>query len=152
MKLNPRLILAVIAIAALTGISQILLNSFSVSADPSMQHIASTQGIVKSGAFVKAEHPTTGTAKIVMANGKRYLELNSAFKTDAGPDLYVLLHRSSKPESYDAQNYVSLGRLMKVSGQQRYEIPPNVDLQTMRSAVIWCRQFNATFGYASLSN
>jgi hypothetical protein len=152
MQLNPRLILAAIAIAALTGISQTLLNSFSVSADPSMQHIASTQGIIKSGAFVGAEHPTTGTAKIVMDNGKRHLELNSAFKTDAGPDLYVLLHRSAKPESYDAKNYVSLGRLMKVSGQQRYEIPPNVDLKTIHSTVIWCRQFNATFGYASLSN
>lgn len=152
MKLNPHLILAAIAVAALTGISQTLLNSFSVSADPSVQQIASTQGIIKSGVFGKAEHPTTGTAKIVMDNGKRYLELNSAFKTDAGPDLYVLLHRSSKPESYDAKSYVSLGRLVKVRGQQRYEIPANVDLKAMRSAVIWCRQFNATFGYASLSN
>lgn len=152
MKRLSYLAVGAIAIPVLLGTRQIFANSFSNRADHPTLYAASRQEIIKSGSFVGAEHPTSGTAKIVMEQGKRYLEFNSAFKTDAGPDLYVLLHRSSKPESYDAKNYVSLGRLTKVNGQQRYEIPANVDLKGMRSTVIWCRQFNATFGYAPLSN
>jgi Electron transfer DM13 len=102
----------------------------------------------QSGQFVTAEHPTQGTAQIVTENGKRYLILDSAFKTDAGPDLFVLLHRENMPRTYDAQSYLSLGALQQTSGEQRYAIPDGVDLGSFQSAVIWCRQFNATFGYA----
>ncbi|NES95440.1 MAG: DM13 domain-containing protein [Desertifilum sp. SIO1I2] len=104
-----------------------------------------------SGMFVAAEHPTQGMAKIVTVNGKRYLEFDSNFKTDPGPDLFVLLHRSSKPERYESGDYISLGDLQKVNGMQRYEIPANVNLSNYQSVVVWCRQFNATFGYAPLS-
>jgi Electron transfer DM13 len=94
------------------------------------------------------EHPTQGSARVVTENGKRYLVLDAAFKTDAGPDLFVLLHREAMPRTYDAQSYLSLGALQQVNGEQRYEIPTEVDLGTFKSAVIWCRQFSATFGYA----
>jgi hypothetical protein len=102
----------------------------------------------QSGQFVMGEHPTLGAAQIVTENGKRYLVFDAAFKTDAGPDLFVLLHREKMPRTYDTQSYISLGALQQVSGGQRYEIPAEVDLGTFQSAVIWCRQFNATFGYA----
>jgi Electron transfer DM13 len=104
--------------------------------------------VSQSGQFVMGEHPTQGSARVVTENGKRYLVLDAAFKTDAGPDLFVLLHREKMPRTYDAQSYLSLGALQQVSGEQRYEIPADVDLETFQSAVIWCRQFSATFGYA----
>jgi Electron transfer DM13 len=102
---------------------------------------------IKSGQFVTAEHTTEGAARIVTENGKRYLVLDSAFMTDAGPDLFVLLHQEQMPQTY-AQNYISLGELQNVKGEQRYEIADDVDLANFQSVVIWCRQFNATFGYA----
>jgi hypothetical protein len=102
----------------------------------------------QAGQFVAAEHPTEGTAQIVTENGKRYLVLDAAFVTDAGPDLFVLLHREAMPQTYEAQNYLSLGMLQQTQGEQRYAIPDDVDVNDFRSAVIWCRQFNATFGYA----
>jgi Electron transfer DM13 len=106
------------------------------------------------GTFVAAEHPTQGTVQIVRENGKRYLDFDAAFKSDAGPDLHVILHRAaSLPKGgLQEQDYAIVSRLQKVSGKQRYAIPQNVNLANYRSVAIWCRQFNATFGYAPLQN
>lgn len=115
----------------------------------------------KSGRFVSGEHETTGTVRIVTENGKRFLELDQAFKTStSGPDLYVILHRSNdvlkstKPPSYplQEQEYAIIGRLQKYNGAQRYAIPDTIKLEDYKSAVIWCRMFNATFGTARLSS
>lgn len=105
-----------------------------------------------SGNFVGAAHPTQGKVSIVTENGQRYLEFNETFKTDSGPDLFVLLHRQETPESYNNSDYVNLGDLEKVSGTQKYAIPDEVNLADWKSVVIWCRQFNVTFGYAPLGN
>jgi hypothetical protein len=109
------------------------------------------QADLASGNFVAAEHPTAGTARIVTENGQRYLEFSADFLTDSGPDLFVLLHRSPTPETYAPEDYVNLGELQQVSGIQRYAIPAELDIADFNSAVIWCRQFNATFGFASFN-
>ena len=112
------------------------------------------------GTFVAGEVPTEGTAQIITKNGDRYLELDSSFKTsNQGPDLFVILHRSddvlgsTEPPAYplQEQDYVILGALQEFSGAQRYSIPENVNLDDYKSAVIWCRQFNATFGVATFN-
>lgn len=77
-----------------------------------------------------------------------------------GPDLHVILHRSNdvlgstKPPSYPLkeQVYVILGRLQKFSGAQRYPIADKINLTNYKSAAIWCRKFNATFGAAKLNS
>lgn len=120
----------------------------AASSQPAASSPQASPSSAPTGQFVAAEHPTQGTAQIITENGKRYLVLDAAFTTDAGPDLFVLLHRESMPQTYDAQNYVSLGALQQTKGEQRYAIPDNVTVNDFRSAVIWCRQFNATFGYA----
>ena len=106
---------------------------------------------VKSASFVDGTgHSVTGGARIIEEAGQRYLELGSDFRTDSGPDLFVLLHRDAVPNSYADSDYVSLGRLQRVARTQRYLIPADVDISAFNSAVIWCRQFNVTFGYATL--
>jgi Electron transfer DM13 len=107
--------------------------------------------ILASGNFEKSEHPTSGTAQITIQNGKKYLKFDSSFKSESGPDLFVILHRQDSPTSYGKADYVSLGRLKKVAGQQMYSIPNGVDVAKFKSVVIWCRKFNATFGFAPLS-
>jgi Electron transfer DM13 len=108
------------------------------------------KGNLKSAAFVKAEHTTTGTVKIVEEKGKKYLELDNAFKTESGPDLYLILYRktASPTSGFKEKDYVSLSKLKKISGNQRYEIPATVKLEDFSGTAIWCRKFNATFGYA----
>lgn len=107
-----------------------------------------------SGKFVKAEKPTTGTAKIVTENGHRYLELDQAFSTsDQGPDLHVLLDpMATPPASYEhSGSVINLGKLRSYQGAQRYPIPDVVQLGSYKSVVIWCRMANATFGYAPIA-
>lgn len=100
--------------------------------------------------FVSGRGKTVvGGAHIVEEEGKRYLELDSDFRTDSGPDLLVLLHREGVPTSYADSDYVNLGQLKRVARTQRYEIPADVDVSAFSSAVIWCREFNVTFGYAT---
>ncbi|MGF1603379.1 MAG: DM13 domain-containing protein [Thermosynechococcaceae cyanobacterium] len=100
------------------------------------------------GAFVGVDHPTKGNAYVINKSGKSYLVLDKAFQSHEGPDLFVLLHRSGVPETYTEQNYVSLGRLQNVNGPQWYEIPSGVNPTDYKSVVVWCREFNVTFGYA----
>ncbi len=114
--------------------------------------------LLRSGSFVTGEHETTGTAQIVERAGKRVLELDAAFATTAGPDLVVILHRSadvigstqSPAHSIQPSDWLLLAPLQQSSGAQSYEIPDTVNLDEFQSAAIWCRQFNATFGAASL--
>jgi Electron transfer DM13 len=107
--------------------------------------------VLASGNFVDSEHPTKGLAEVVTQNGKNYLRLNKAFKSDEGPDVFVLLHREDSPKKYKKSDYVSLGRLQKIRGKQLYRIPQQVNVSEFKSVVIWCRQFNATFGFAPLT-
>jgi Electron transfer DM13 len=113
---------------------------------------ASPSSTIASGSFVAAEQPTQGTFRIVAENRQRYLELGQTFKTNNGPDLHVILYRTDAPpqSGLRRQDYISLGRLQKVNGTQRYAIPGNVNLANFHSAAIWCRRFNATFGYGKL--
>jgi hypothetical protein len=105
------------------------------------------------GSFVKAEQPTQGDLRIITENGKNYLEVAENFKTsEQGPDLQIILYRTANPpvSGIKGSDYVILGKLKKFSGAQRYEIASNVNVKDFGSAAIWCRKFNATFGYAKL--
>lgn len=114
--------------------------------------------VERSGTFVAAEHATTGAARIVNQEGQLALELDQAFQTDPGPDLFVVLHRSAdllsstEPPNYSLQaaDYVVVAPLMKTQGAQVYPIPESIQASNYSSVAIWCRQFNATFGAATL--
>jgi hypothetical protein len=103
-----------------------------------------------SGSFVRVDHPTTGIATIVTKGGKQYLKFDRNFKSDSGPDLFVLLHRQRSPKQYRENDYVNLGKLKKTAGEQLYQIPVEVNTVEFKSAVIWCRLFGSTFGFAPL--
>ncbi|KST67392.1 DM13 domain-containing protein [Mastigocoleus testarum] len=103
-----------------------------------------------SGTFKSAEHPTQGEVKVVTENGKKYLEFDGNFKTDSGPDLFVILHRNDTLPitGIKEKDYVSIAPLKNTSGTQSYEIPANINISEFKSVAVWCREFNATFGYA----
>lgn len=145
---------ASIFLVAITAVFSSSSRSINAQSAPS-KSIITAQGVVQkqkpvSGKFVKADHPTQGVATIVTKDGKQYLQLDRNFKTDNAPDLQVLLHQQSSPKDYRGDNYVNLGRLQKITGAQLYEIPADVDIKKFKSAVVWCRIFNSTFGFAPL--
>lgn len=152
---------------ALLGTTSLLVSTLAVSshlvrvsANPSSNEsnasvVAQQQQLVAqmSGTFVAAEHPTSGMARIVTEKGRRYLVIDSAFKTSSqGPDLHVVLDPTEKPpmQYQDPTSYVNLGKLQKFNGEQRYPIPAAINLSNFKSVAIWCRMANATFGYAPL--
>ncbi|MBW4632138.1 MAG: DM13 domain-containing protein [Iphinoe sp. HA4291-MV1] len=160
MKLNQLIQLGVISSLACflsVGTVKALTSSAKIStvatANSSALIAQKQQVVAASGTFVKAEQPTSGTARIVTENGQQYLVLDSSFQTSSqGPDLHVLLDASEKPpmKYQNFSSYVNLGKLEKFKGEQRYPIPAAINLSNFKSAVIWCRMANATFGYAPL--
>lgn len=100
------------------------------------------------GTFVDQAHPTDGTATVLgNGTGQRFLRFED-FATDNGPDLNVYLVNSS---TGDVSDYVDLGDLTGNIGDQNYEVPEGVDLDTYDTVVIWCVRFAVSFGEATLS-
>jgi hypothetical protein len=65
-----------------------------------------------------------------------------------GPDLFVYL--SEDPSGKGVTEALNLGKLKATDGAFNYEIPPNVDVSKIKSAVVWCRQFAVLFAHATL--
>ena len=141
------------SIVLLAGLTATGITTPSASAS-SLSHstlIAAKGDVLATGRFVRVDKSTSGSVKIVESNGQRYLELLSDFRTSRGPQLEVILHRNQRvPNSIRRQDYITLSPLKSLTGTQRYLIPNNVDLNDFKSVAIWCRQFNVTFGYASI--
>ncbi|AFY30944.1 DM13 domain-containing protein [Calothrix sp. PCC 7507] len=149
MRFQHLVILGITAIVSVSCAKQTISNQQETPA-PSTKSIASP--VADGGTFKAGEHPIRGKVSITNKKGKRYLEFDRNFKTSDGPDVYVILYRSHTPPTYGIKekDYVSLSRLQKTSGTQSYVLPENVKLGDFKSVAIWCRKFNATFGYASL--
>lgn len=115
------------------------------------------ESTIKVGSFVSGEHPTEGNVRIISEEAQTFIELDSNFKTsEMGPDLVVILHRSSdvigstNPPAYPLKegDYVVVSPLNQFSGMQKYAIPEGINVADYKSIAIWCRKFNATFGSA----
>ncbi|MGD1875335.1 MAG: DM13 domain-containing protein [Mastigocoleus sp.] len=159
MKLNKFAASTITSIILLGSIGQLAINVQPVRANhPSSGFELSrkprqSKSLLASGKFVKAEKATTGNAKIFSINGKRYLRLSKEFSTGNGPDVKIILHKNnSVPANIKEGNYISLAPIKSFNGSQTYAIPSNINLDNYKSVGIWCEEFNATFGYASLQD
>lgn len=146
---------AIVGIVALLSVGCTNVESQKSENSPIAETVAQTPvagEVQASGAFVDGEHPTKGTASIITENGKKYIQFDNKFKSDNGPDLFVIVHKDDKLPitGIKEADYVSIAPLKNTSGAQKYEIPENIDLENFKSVAIWCRKFNATFGYAVL--
>jgi hypothetical protein len=70
--------------------------------------------------------------------------------TDNGPDLYVYLtaNRADGQEGAFDDDYVNVGRLKGIKGDQNHDLPTDTDLTRSATIVIWCDRFNSAFGAA----
>ncbi|MEA5598485.1 DM13 domain-containing protein [Rivularia sp. UHCC 0363] len=152
MKFKYAAILGLVALLSV-GCTNVEPNSVTQPQAETVAQTPATGSVQASGAFIDAEHPTKGTASIITENGKKYIEFDNQFKSDNGPDLFVILHKDDKLPitGIKEADYVSIAALKSTNGVQKYEIPENVDVSNFKSVAIWCRKFNATFGYAVLT-
>ncbi len=112
------------------------------------------------GTFVSGEHETRGGVTLTTRHdGTHAIAFDANFVTDNGPDLVVILHRAANPlqgaplSAYSLQEGedVVIAPLKSNTGTQEYVLPANIDPADFQSIAVWCRQFNATFGAATLS-
>ena len=107
-----------------------------------------------SGTFVSQEHETSGTATVIeLADGSRTLRLEG-FSTSNGPDLHVWLSEKEAGGNwfkYGSGRKAQLGELKANQGSHNYAIPADVELDGLRSIVIWCKRFHVAFGSAPLT-
>lgn len=154
MKFNKLAGFGIASVVLFSSVGSVIVNSGVAVARPALgttRVVAQSKSILASGNFVKQEKATTGKVKIVNVNGKRYLDFDKRFRSGEGPDVKVILHRdSSIPLNIKEGDYLTLAAIKSFSGAQRYAIPDNVNLDNYKSVGIWCEDFNATFGYASL--
>lgn len=96
-------------------------------------------------AFTSANSYTvTGNVRVYQKDDKLVLALEN-FNSSNGPDLRVYLSKEMQPV-----NFIELGRLKSVQGNQLYDIPGTPDFGNYKFAVIHCKQFNRVFGYATI--
>lgn len=110
---------------------------------------------VLTGRFESEARQTSGRATIYRKpSGEEYLRLND-FTTSSGPDVHVVLARSSdlhpgKDVETDDLDKVDFGPLKSSQGDQNYDLPAATDLKRYAAVVIYGEQSHAVFGLAKL--
>jgi Electron transfer DM13 len=106
--------------------------------------------VVQSGEFSGSDdfHFGHGDAQLIeTAPGVFTLRFEN-FSVRNGPDLYVYL--SEDPSGESVEEALNLGSLKATDGAFNYEIPANIDVSGVKSAVVWCKQFSVLFAHAEL--
>jgi len=100
-----------------------------------------------SGMFMDGEknYKTSGTIQTINADDGFYLRFED-FQTTNGPNLFVYLIQPGT----ETTEGISLGALKGNTGNQNYLVPEDVDLTQYSTVVIWCRAFDADFGFGEL--
>jgi Electron transfer DM13 len=106
--------------------------------------------VVQTGEFMGSDdfHFGHGDAQLIeTAPGVFTLRLEN-FSVRNGPDLYVYL--SKDPSGENIEEAFNLGSLKATDGAFNYEVPANIDVSGVKSAVVWCKQFSVLFAHAEL--
>jgi len=101
-----------------------------------------TSAILKySGSFQNGPYGVVkGKVEIFKQNGSFILRL-SQFSSSSGPDLHVYLSKEVQPV-----NFIDLGTLRQLSGDQLYSIPGQPDFSEYKYSLIHCQAYNHLFG------
>jgi hypothetical protein len=89
-------ILFALTVGAIAPLSAVASSKYQTVATPLSKMLVAEAKMMRMGTFVDVEHPTAGEVSIVEEDGTRYLQFSDDFKTDAGPDLKVVLHTSDR--------------------------------------------------------
>jgi hypothetical protein len=104
---------------------------------------------VRRGALVRinAADYGSGIVRLVRIGEGRVLSFEDVDIAGA-PDMYVYL--SDRTDGQPG-TFVDLGKLKATNGSFNYAVPASVDITTVRSVVVWCRQFSVTVTFAVLT-
>ena len=107
-----------------------------------------------SGPFQSQEHPTSGTASLVLLPDGSYVVRLENLASSDGPDVKVWLSdREAGGDwfKYRSGRFLDLGPVKATHGNQNYAVPPGTDLGGLSTVVLWCDRFSVAFGSAALA-
>ncbi len=112
--------------------------------------------VLARGGFIDGDlfHRGDGIATIYdLGNGSRVLRFEE-FEVTNGPDLRVLTSPNPNPFGHDdlvAAGYTELGQLKGNIGNQNYPLPPDLDIESIGSVIIYCKPFAVIFALAPIT-
>lgn len=114
---------------------------------------ASKTETLATGSFASYAHETTGTANLLKVDGKTILRLEG-FKTSNGPDVHVYLvkGKDASQSGVNRDGFIDLGVIKGNVGDQNYEVPSDVSIDSIGGVAIWCKRFSVDFGGATLQS
>ena len=93
----------------------------------------------------RSNHETSGSVKLIKQDDRYIVELGRDFSLDGGPDPRVAF---GKDGHYDPDT--KLGALLKLTGKQRYAVPPTLDVSKFNEVYIWCEVAGVPLGVAAI--
>ncbi len=119
----------------------------NTSSLPVNNPVDTTMAVLKfKGSFINGPYGTvTGNARVYLNDNQQYILTLENFNSSNGPDLHVYISKEVQPV-----NYIDLGRLQSVSGNQQYVITGNFNFSEYKYALIHCQQYNHLFGSTEL--
>ena len=126
------------------------------AAEPMPEKMAEAT-VLASGKFRDGDsfHKGSGDVSLYrLANGDAVLRFEGLSVTN-GPDLHVLVSTHSDPMTKDElrdAGYSTLGQLKGNRGDQNYEVPSDIDADSIGSVIIYCMPFHVIFSVAPLTN
>jgi hypothetical protein len=136
-----------IALIILIAVSVSCTKENATPETPADDNIDTSSTVVQyMGNFVNGPYGTvSGSAEIRKElDGDLILALKN-MKISNGPDLHVYLSKEVQPI-----NFIDLGRLKSIAGNQIYNITGQPDFREYKYALIHCQQFNHLFGSTEL--
>lgn len=88
-----------------------------------------------------------GGYQIVEQNGKRYLVLSDDFHIENDPEPSLVL---SPNDRGTGDHTLSLGKLDRLKGSSRFEIPAGTDLSGYHQVLVWSRKLKKSLAQADL--
>lgn len=97
------------------------------------------------GDFINGPYGVVSGRARIYGKGDSLLVALENFLTVSGPDLKVYLSGELEPV-----NFVNLGSLKAISGNQTYNCPVGVNISQYKYILIYCQQYKHLFGSAPL--
>lgn len=120
--------------------------------EPPFEGMASAP-VLGQGSFYPVDKEARGTATLYRRpDGATVLRLED-FEVTANVDLFLWLSEAAEPRTSAevvAAPYKVLGGLTSTVGDQNYVLPADIQLDKVKSVVIWCEPVRNAYGAASL--
>jgi len=97
------------------------------------------------GAFGNGPYDSVNRMAKIYFQNNQYIVALKNFNRPNGPDSHVYISKEAQPV-----NYIDLGNLQTVSGNQQYQLTGTINFSKYKYALFHCQQYNHLFGSAEL--